>query len=191
MERIFGQPGRRVTVARNSSALRRLLLLLAAMTALMGFSATVPPPAQGEEVAVPRGDNGAVTLDQRAAQIGSVINAGWQEFNWFEDGYAIQTFSVTTTRAIRVTITDVLCTGDAFAVTSGERVLIVTPSVTADCGYEGFTGDPDVALMDPAYSHGSFILRPGTYELSIQAVENPFGSGTGYIRFDFPPRPLI
>lgn len=125
-----------------------------------------------------------------STQSDAVVNAGWLSFDWDESGTSGATFTFTTTRPVRVSITDVLCRGDAFVLRDRGRQVLRSKAVAEDgCNGSG-TDDPDVAYRDPAYSNGTIILRPGAHEITIEAYANPYGGGTGYIRFDFPPRPL-
>ncbi len=123
-------------------------------------------------------------------QSDSVVNAGWLSFDWDENGASGATFTFTTTRPVRVSITDVLCRGDAFILRDRGRQVLKSKAVAEDgCNNSG-TDDPDVAYRDTAYSHGTISLKPGAHQITIEAYVNPYGGGTGYIRFDFPPRPL-
>lgn len=131
--------------------------------------------------------------DIRASRVtamsNSVVNAGWLSFEWYgRDANRIFTF--TTRRAVRLSITDAYCRGDAFVVRDKGKIVLRTVTVAED-GCDVFeVDDPDVAYRDPTYSHGSAILRPGTHKIRIEAYANPYGAGAAYIRFDFPPRPL-
>jgi hypothetical protein len=125
-----------------------------------------------------------------STQSDSVVGAGWLSFDWNESGASGTTFTFTTMRPVRVSVTDVLCRGDAFILRDHGRQVLKSRAVAEDgCNGSG-TDDPDVAYRDTAYSHGTTILRPGPHEITIEAYANPYGGGTGYIRFDFPPRPL-
>ena len=120
----------------------------------------------------------------------SVVNAGWLSFDWDESGESWETFTFTTTRPVRISITDILCRGDAFIVRDHNRQVLRTKLVAGDNCRSSLIDDPDVAYRDAEYSHGTSILGPGIYQITIEAYANPHEAGTGYIRFDFPPRPL-
>ncbi|WGV27686.1 PEP-CTERM sorting domain-containing protein [Halotia branconii] len=41
---------------------------------------------------------------------------------------------------------------------------------------------PNIAFADPTYSSGSFLVSPGSYSLTIQAIGQSLDAGRGYIR---------
>lgn len=167
------------------TTVHRSLLGLTGTSALL-VAASVSVPAQAAEPA-----NGPASGGIAAAKVtnDSPVGSGWQVF-YFGYGPSQPTFTFETQTATRVTITDAFCKGDAFTVYDSGTALRTTPTVPAPGCLADDTSDPDVALRDPAYSHSSFILKPGTHAINIAATVNPYGSGGAYIRFDFPPRPL-
>ncbi|MEJ8568911.1 IPTL-CTERM sorting domain-containing protein [Elongatibacter sediminis] len=78
-----------------------------------------------------------------------------------------------------VYVTDAYATGDEFAVYDNGELLGNTSAVA---GGDGFTGDPDVAFADPAYSSGVFPVGPGSHSITIEVTANPFGGGAAYIQ---------
>jgi hypothetical protein len=122
------------------------------------------------------------------------VGSGWHEFAWGEEGNIAPFFHVVARHRMRITLTDVGCPGEYFTVfrsrraglgdTDRSRTLAQSSIVVDDCEVSGLTGDPDVALQDPRYSHASFVVAPGRYYLWLGLPFNPFREGNGYIRFD-------
>ena len=160
--------------------------LLATIGVGISLALAAAPTAQGDTITAE--SNGGATAVRRVA-VSPPIGSGWLNFIWYGEQPADPTFSFTTKTAVRVTVTDAYCKGDAFTLLNAGEVVAVTPTVAAGgCPGPADVSDPDVALKDPSYSHTSVVLKPGTYDISIVATENPYGSGGAFIRFDFPPR---
>ena len=141
-------------------------------------------------VALAQAPSVAATTAHEASSSPVLVNEGWQVFEWGLAGRGDPSFSFTTRRAVRVSVTDAACRGDAFTVQADGEVVLVTPSVPPDgCDGDQVLG-PDAAWRDPSYSHGSTVLRPGTYTIAVLVTDNPYGEGDAYIRFDSPPRPF-
>jgi hypothetical protein len=52
------------------------------------------------------------------------------------------------------------------------------------CPSPGDTSNPDTALADPGYSHGTFAVGTGANSIGIVVSTSPFGVGSAFIRFD-------
>jgi hypothetical protein len=52
-------------------------------------------------------------------------------------------------------------------------------------GY-AYTGDPDLAFTDPHFSHASYALGPGTYDVTGVADYSPYGEGVAAIELAVP-----
>ena len=112
----------------------------------------------------------------------------WYCFQWGEENPAAPAGAVAIadpvflTGPYRVEITDCFCTGDVFQVrVDGVVIGTTSPSpVDPDCQRGG--GDLDACWADPDYSKGTFQLGPGSHELQIEVVQNPFGSGGAAVR---------
>ena len=89
------------------------------------------------------------------------------------------TFQFTASGPVQVQVVDDFLTGDRFQVFDS-GTLIGTTSVSAGGG-AGEVG-PDAAFANPDYSSGSFSLGAGAHNISITAIDNPFGGGRGYIQ---------
>ena len=47
--------------------------------------------------------------------------------------------------------------------------------------------NPDDCSEDPASSSAAFAVGPGDHEITIQAIDSPFGSGAAFLRADANP----
>ena len=131
-------------------------------------------------------DNGAASVAPLAVRgPTSLVGSGWHTFAWFGDGLADRTFSITTKTAVRITVTDAFCRGDTLTVSENKAVLAVTPTVPVDACKDPVE-DPNVAAKDTGFGHTSFALKPGTYNLSINATTSPDTLGAGFIRITRP-----
>ena len=92
-------------------------------------------------------------------------------------------FTFTSSGAAVVTVTDAYCRGDRFTVSDGTTTLGTTTPVALDFACNQVVSDPDVALADPGYSSGRFVVGAGAHSVGI--VASPFnGGGTAFLRFD-------
>jgi len=150
---------------------RHLALWLSALS--LGLFAGVQAPAAGS--------SSSGTMSTAAI----AIDSGWRSFGVDSRWHRLGTFR--SDQAILLTITDAYCTGDVFAVRDNEEVLGTTPAVPSnDCGRPHISR-PWRALAEDAYSHGTFVLRPGLrHEIHVRLVVNPFGSAGAYYRVDSP-----
>jgi hypothetical protein len=81
---------------------------------------------------------------------------------------------------VRLDVTDDFLKGDRFEVydfgsSIGLTSLVAIDNASPEVG-------PETAFNDPTYSSGSFLLGPGLHSITMVVVENPFGSGRGYLR---------
>jgi len=83
--------------------------------------------------------------------------------------------------SVNFTVTDAFSKGDSFSVFDFGVLVGSTPFVPSG---GGATDDPAVAVLDPTYSHGSFLLSPGSHSITIRADNSPFGGGAAYFRAD-------
>ena len=94
-------------------------------------------------------------------------------------------FTFTSSGAAVVTVTDAYCRGDRFTVSDGASTLGTTSPVAVDLACNPIVSDPDVALADPGYSSGRFVVGAGEHSIGIVASTSPFGTGgTAFLRFD-------
>lgn len=90
-----------------------------------------------------------------------------------------------------LTVTDKYNPGDEFHLFDFGALFATTPDV-ATGDYSG-GGDPDVCVLDPLLSHGSYWLAPGDHSItmSIAGLASTSDSGNGSFRLDegMPPVP--
>jgi hypothetical protein len=115
--------------------------------------------------------------------------------------YFAETWSYTGSAVLSVT--DIYVVGDAFDVfDNGVSIMVLNPvdgsfqnipgcdgnAFDASCHY---TTDPNVALADPYFAHGSVLLGGGLNEITIEATELPTGftDSTVALKVDAVPEP--
>ena len=142
----------------------------------------------------------------RAGTVPLTDGGGWTQFDFggfgpnFQDagGNTLDfTFTLTKTNVLR--IADGGFDGDQFDVTiNGSDAGFTTPTVFdgADVEYGTFTDDHECfscAFFDPTYntvfSHGEYILGPGTYDITGSAVLDPLFAGVAGIALGAVPEP--
>lgn len=135
--------------------------------------------------------NGALSSTPSLGDPPVIVGAGWSTteqtppaFFWGAnpgfDSEGAFTFSAPTTTLLN--ITDDFCPGDQFRVYDFGVSIGDTPpvAISYSCPVLG----PAAASLNPAYSHRTFVLGPGSHSITIQAITNPFGGGRAYLRVD-------
>jgi len=125
-----------------------------------------------------------------------VVGGGWLPFGFGGPGSAASgnTYTWTylgTQAGVILTVTDGFCRGDTFKVFEGASLLLTTPFVPSQplCDAPGDIIDPDVAVTDPSYSHGSVFLLAGLHAVDIFMDLSPYGGGGAWVRVDPVPEP--
>jgi hypothetical protein len=111
----------------------------------------------------------------------------WQPFFFGSQGSAAigSPFTFTTSDATVVTVTDAFCPGDRFTVSEGATTLGTTSLVAVDLACSLVVSDPDMALGNPGFSSGRFVVGAGAHSIGIVASTSPFdGGGTAFLRYD-------
>jgi hypothetical protein len=151
-----------------------ILLTVAAMLMTLGV---LPAVASGDN-----GSNGTQVFNKNPSTP-LTIDAYWSAFSW-GPGQPVYSydgpFTFNNVYNVRVVVTDAFWKGDRFRIYDNGIPLGETSSVPVDAN--GDVEDPDVALRDPTYSHGSDRLPPGSHSLSIEVISNPFNGGVAFIR---------
>jgi hypothetical protein len=114
------------------------------------------------------------------------VNSGWQVFLFQGQNsawYAPSSFEFTLSSSGILKVTDVLQTGDQFSVYNFGAFLGNTTFVPVD---SSFNTSPDFCFADSHWSHGTFLLSPGSYSISGYAIESPWGYGGGYVQVNTP-----
>ncbi len=125
-----------------------------------------------------------------AARAGPLlVDGGWQAFSWtagpnvFNDGGP---FAFTTAAPVNLTVTDAYKDGDRFEVFDFGK-LVGTTSPPVDDG--ALVLGPDLAVLDPKFSHGTFLLTAGAHSIAIEnvAVATNHPTGAAFVRADSAP----
>jgi hypothetical protein len=87
------------------------------------------------------------------------------------------------------TVTDAFTGGDSFSVFDFDLLIGSTPAVPRfDILPE--VSNPDVAVVNPGFSHASFPLAAGAHSITISLATTPFtAGGAAYFRIDSVPEP--
>jgi hypothetical protein len=152
---------------------------------------------------------GVASAPVHADTIALVDGGGWYQFYFgapdfgnagFQDAVGNPLdFSFTLTKSTILRIVDGGFSGDQFdvSVNGVDKGLTSTPVfAAADVEYGPFSDDHECfscAFFDPAYntdfSHGAYLLGPGTYDVTGAATLSPFFSGAAGISLGAVPEP--
>lgn len=152
--------------------MKRLLAL--SLSALwLGLSVGVHAPAE------------AASASPATSTARTVLDSGWKSFSVGSRWQRLGSFH--SDQGMLLTITDAFCTGDVFAVRDNGQLLGTTPAVPSNGCRSPHMSRPWRALAEDAYSHGTFMLRPGvSHEIHVRLAVNPFGGAGAYYRLDSP-----
>ncbi|MGQ0612779.1 MAG: PEP-CTERM sorting domain-containing protein [Planctomycetaceae bacterium] len=121
-------------------------------------------------------------LAQPAAADPLTVDGGWHRFDFGATGtFLVPDYTFALPGFGLLTITDYLHAGDQFAVTDFGVPLGNTSLPTAVGDYES---NPDLAVADPRWSSGTWLLGPGSYSIGGTAILSPYGAGSGALRVD-------
>jgi hypothetical protein len=110
--------------------------------------------------------------------------AGWVSFTWYGEGPALDRegpFWIEADFPVTLRVTDDFCTGDRFRIYDNGAELAETFDTTKG---PGSIRGPDAAFRDARWTSGIYSLAGGRHELRIQAADNPWKMGRGYVRID-------
>src|SRR2546423_555279 len=129
----------------------------------------------------------AAAAASTAAGATPIAVGSWQPFFFGSEGSSAigGPFTFTTSVATVVTITDAFCRGDRFTVSDGAVTLGTTSFVAVDLACSLVASDPEVALANPGFSSGRFVVGAAAHSIGIVASTSPFeGGGTAFLRYD-------
>jgi len=158
---------------------KKMLPVLAALVLALVFGVNVRADTNGTTASV--GTDPPITIDAGwygfcFGLSGSAATLGCQNQGIGETGNPI-TFTATTD--VLFNITDAYEKGDTFTVDINPgAITFTTDTVPVDAS--GAVTDPNAAFLDPTYSHGSWLLGPGSYTVDIYAAASPFSGGGAY-----------
>lgn len=113
------------------------------------------------------------------------VDAGWWLVS-FEAGRsdALNTFTFKSKRQVIVSVVDLFCRGDSFAILDEGKLVAQTSRVRADSKCKDVVTSPQVAIEDGRWSSVVFDLEPGKHSISLRVIDNPNGGGMAAIRFE-------
>ena len=113
------------------------------------------------------------------------VDAGWWLVS-FEAGRseALNTFKFKTKRSVTVSVVDLFCRGDSFAVLDEGKLIAQTSRVRADSKCRDIVTSPQVAIEDGRWSSVVFDLEAGKHSISLRVIDNPNDGGMLAIRFE-------
>ncbi len=117
----------------------------------------------------------AVISTQGECYANSVVDAGWQAFNFGSIGTTGTLFNETTANNVNLTITDAFVVGDQFAIFDNGVLLGNTsnPNMSAS-----WTSDPTAAIAT-GFSNISFNLLSGINDVTYQVIASAPGYPSG------------
>jgi hypothetical protein len=119
---------------------------------------------------------GLVVLGGSAKADVLTVGGGWDPFGFGGVGSSFSTdFQFTVSQTVDFKVTDGYLDGDQFAISINGGPSTNTSVPTNDGTQLG--SNFDAAFASPLFSHGSYILGPGTYDVTGTVVLSPYGSG--------------
>ncbi|MDE3091221.1 MAG: hypothetical protein KGJ80_17775 [Chloroflexota bacterium] len=115
------------------------------------------------------------------------VGGGWVPFSWSHCGQPVDdqgAFTFTSSGVAALKVTDAFIDGDRFRVYDGGTAIGDT-SVPVDDGAT-IGSNADGAFASTKWSHGTFLLAPGSHSITIQTIAYATGfcSGGAYLRAD-------
>lgn len=113
----------------------------------------------------------------------------WRCFEWPEEGggdapagVVVPAVPIFLAGPYRIEVTDCFCAGDVFQVRVDGVVIGTTSAVPDEDDCDPSLGDLDACFASPDYSKGTFYVGPGSHEVQVEVIQDPYGSGGGAIR---------
>jgi hypothetical protein len=113
------------------------------------------------------------------ARADSLSTDSWTYFEWDANGTVSHAFDFVATGPTWINVTDGFFAGDAFSVSANGVPLGTTNVVTASS--EVGCTDPSVCFVDSDFSHGSWFVLPGVYNITISVTDHPWGDGGAWV----------
>ena len=115
------------------------------------------------------------------------LNVGWWLFS-FDGGKSCVSgtiFKFQSSLPVKVSVVDLFCRGDSFAVMDGDKLIAQTSRIRADPDCEERIVSPWEAMNDGRWSSVIFELEAGEHFIQLKSVDNPMKEGgIGAIKFD-------
>ncbi|MER2520080.1 MAG: hypothetical protein ABTQ34_05255 [Bdellovibrionales bacterium] len=129
----------------------------------------------------------AMAPQAQAASIAIGVDNLWHDFTFGGQGSSwSDNFTFTLSAPAYLKVTDAFNSGDQFSVYNFAAFLGNTsvPTNGSDLG-----ANYDAAFASALFSHASFLLGPGTYDISGFATLSPFGGGRAAVQLSSVPLP--
>ncbi len=140
-------------------------------------AAPTPTPTSGATTTTTSATTSTVVL---------VPNAEWTYFRFGTGGtFVPDVFAVATTTQLILQVTDLMCSGDRFAVYDN-GVLLGNSSVPTFDECRSNTESPNTAYGNSTWSSFHATLGPGVHAITIKVLISVYGSGSGAIRVKSP-----
>lgn len=123
----------------------------------------------------------------QAATVAITVDSTWHDFTFGDQGSSwSDNFTFTLASPTYLKVTDAFNSGDQFAVYNFGSFLGNTSSPTAGLDYGA---NYDAAFASASFSHGIFLLGPGSYDISGIATASPFRGGRAAVQLSSVPLP--
>jgi hypothetical protein len=114
------------------------------------------------------------------ATITLVPDTGWEDFSFVGVGQTFSDdFQFTITQTSTFKITDAYADGDQFAISINGGAYTPTSVPTNDGTNVGV--DYDAAYASPKFSHAAVVLGSGTYDITGEVLQSPYGHGDAVV----------
>ena len=115
------------------------------------------------------------------------VNAGWWLFS-FQTGKSVSktVFKFKVNSPVKVTLVDLFCRGDSFAVWDDGKLIAQSSRIRADMECEELVISPQEALIDGRWSSVIFELNSGEHFIELKTVDSPMATGgVAAIKFEY------
>jgi hypothetical protein len=166
---------------RRHSSLNRLIRIAVPALVIVLLSFAAPGTAAAADAGLrARNTLGSTTVDS------GLTFGRWTLFNFGGSGSfnSEGAFTFSSPHPVLLRVTDGLCRGDRIRVYDRGSPIFLTSMVATDpsCDDVPWITWPSGAWQDQTYSKGRFRLEPGWHRIRIQAVNSPFGGGSGWLQ---------
>lgn len=115
------------------------------------------------------------------------VNAGWWLFS-FSGGKSVSktSFKFKTNLPVKISIVDLFCRGDSFAVLNDGKLIAQSSRIPADRECEETMISPQEALIDGRWSSVVFEIYKGEHNIELKTVDSPMETGgVAAIKFEY------
>lgn len=131
--------------------------------------------------------NGFIDEKMTEGIVTEPVNAGWWLFS-FQTGKSVSktVFKFKVNLPVKVTLVDLFCRGDSFAIWDDGKLIAQSSRIRADKECEELVISPQEALLDGRWSSVVFELDSGEHFIEIKTVDSPMEKGgVAAIKFEY------